>query len=266
MTDVPRPRRPRREQRMERILGMLSSDGAVDVTTIAGELQVSAASIRRDLELLEQQHLLVRTHGGAVAQGVTYELPLRYRSGQHMAEKRAIAAEAATRLPTGRCTLGLTGGTTTTQVARCLLDHPDLTVVTNALNIASDLVVRTNVRLVVIGGVARSESYELVGPLAEATLERVNVDLAFLGVDGVSPDAGFTTHQEMEAHTNAALLARARKVIAVADSTKLGKVTFAPICGLRAVDELITDSAADPDLVDRLRGSGLRVTTVDPKD
>jgi DeoR family transcriptional regulator of aga operon len=243
---------------------VLSAEGAVDVAAVAKDLQVSTASIRRDLEVLEQRQLLVRTHGGAVAQAVTYELPLRYRSRQRLSEKRAIAVEAAARVPKGRCTIGLTGGTTTTQVARCLLDHPELTVVTNALNIASDLVVRTNVRLVVIGGVARSESYELVGPLAESTLELVNVDIAFLGVDGVSPDAGFTTHQEMEAHTNAALLTRSRKVVAVADSTKLGKVTFAPICGLAAVDELITDSAADPALVDRLRESGLRVTTVHP--
>ena len=260
------PRRPRREERMERILAMLGADGAVDVAAIAGDLQVSTASIRRDLEVLEQQHLLVRTHGGAVAQSVTYELPLRYRSSRHLQEKRAIATAAAARVPDGRCTIGLTGGTTTTQVARRLLDHPDLTVVTNALNIASELVVRSNIRLVVIGGVARTESYELVGPLAEATLGRVNVDLAFLGVDGVSPVAGFTTHQEMEAHTNAALLARSRKVVAVADSSKLGKVTFAPICGIEAVDELITDSAADPDLVRRLRESDLRVTIVDPDD
>ena len=264
MTEATRPRRPRREQRMERILGMLSATGTVDVTAIAEDLQVSTASVRRDLELLEQQQLLVRTHGGAVAQSVTYELPLRYRSGRHQDEKRAIAAEAATRVPTGRCTIGLTGGTTTTQVARRLLDHPDLTVVTNALNIASDLVVRPNIRLVVIGGVARTESYELVGPLAEATLERVNVDLLFLGVDGVSPDAGFTTHHEMEAHTNAALIGRAGRVVAVADSTKIGNVTFAPICPMDAVDELITDSAADPDMVDRLREAGLQVTIVTP--
>jgi DeoR family transcriptional regulator of aga operon len=264
MTDTMRPRRPRREERLERILSLLSAEGAVDVAAIAEELRVSTASIRRDLQVLEQRHLLMRTHGGAVARGVTYELPLRYRSGQRLPEKRAIAAEAATRVPEGRCAIGLTGGTTTTQVARCLLDRPELTVVTNALNIASDLVVRTNVRLVVIGGVARSESYELVGPLAQATLEMVNVDIAFLGVDGVSPDTGFTTHQEMEAHTNAALIARSRKVVAVADSTKLGKVTFAQICGVAEVDELITDSAADAELVDRLRDSGLQVTLVPP--
>jgi DeoR family transcriptional regulator, aga operon transcriptional repressor len=264
MTDTTRPRRPRREQRLERILSLLSTEGAVDVAAIAEELQVSTASIRRDLEVLEERHLLMRTHGGAVAQGVTYELPIRYRSGQCLVEKRAIAAEAAGRVPEGRCVIGLTGGTTTTQVARCLLDHPGLTVVTNALNIASDLVVRTNVRLVVIGGVARTESYELVGPIAEATVKLMNIDIAFLGVDGVSPDAGFTTHQEMEAHTNAALLVRSRRVVAVADSTKLGKVAFAPICGLADVDELITDSGADRELVDRLRDSGLRVTTVPP--
>lgn len=262
MSELLRPRRQPRQQRLDRILALLSTERAISVTAIAAELGVSTASIRRDLEVLEQQHLLERTHGGAIAQGVSYELPLRYKSGRNEPQKRAIAAEAASRVTSARSTVGLTGGTTTTEVARCLLDHPDLTVVTNALNIASELVVRTNVRLVVTGGVARTQSYELVGPLAEASLSRVNVDVAFLGVDGVSVDAGFTTHQEMEAHTNSALLQRATKVIAVADSSKLGKISFAQICSLKRVDELITDWAADPNLVADLRNAGLAVTIV----
>jgi DeoR family transcriptional regulator of aga operon len=262
VSDSVRPRRQPREQRLDRILALLSAERAISVTAIAAELNVSAASIRRDLELLEQQHLLERTHGGAIAQGVSYELPLRYRSGRNEPQKRAIAAEAATRVPADRSTVGLTGGTTTTEVARCLLEHPDLTVVTNALNIASELVVRTNVRLVVTGGVARTQSYELVGPLAEASLGRLNLDVAFLGVDGVSVDAGLTTHQEMEAHTNGVLLQRAARVIATADSSKLGKVSFAQICSLTRVDELITDWSADPELVANLRDAGLAVTIV----
>lgn len=265
MSDPLRPRRSRREQRLDRILAMLGTDGAVEVGAIAAELQVSAASIRRDLELLEQKRLLTRTHGGAIAQGISYELPLRYRSGQNEPQKKAIAAEAATRVPEGRTTVGLTGGTTTTEVARCILGHPELTVVTNALNIASEVVVRPNVRLVVTGGVARTESYELVGPVAEASLAGINLDIAFLGFDGVSPQAGFTTHQEMEGHTNAALLGRANRVVAVADSRKLGKVTFAQICSLSTVDELITDWLAAPEIVAELESTGLQVTQVEPQ-
>jgi DeoR family transcriptional regulator, aga operon transcriptional repressor len=266
MADTDRPRRPRREQRLDKIMSALSAEGSIDVTTLAVQLNVSAASIRRDLDLLEQQRLLRRTHGGAVAQGISYELPVRYRSGQQEEQKRAIAKLAATRVPEGRRTVGLTGGTTTTEVARCLLDHQDLTVVTNAINIASELVVRRNVRLVVTGGVARSQSYELVGPLAEASLSGLNLDVAFLGFDGASAQAGFTTHQEMEAHTDRALLTRARKVIAVGDSTKLGKVTFAQICQLNDVDELITDAKADPEVLAGLEAAGLRVSMVRPTD
>ena len=158
--------------------------------------------------------------------------------------------------------VGLTGGTTTTEVARVLVDRHRLTVVTNALNIASGLAVRPNLKLVVTGGVARAESYELVGPIAEASLEGLNLDIAFLAVDGISPHAGLTTHHEIEAGTDHALLERASKVIVVADSSKIGKVAFARICLLAEVDELITDDEADPDDLTALQESGMGVTTV----
>ena len=152
--------------------------------------------------------MLTRTHGGAVAQGVLYELPLRYKSGRHQEEKKRIAAEAASRVADG-VAIGLTGGTTTTEVARAVIDRQRLTVVTNALNIASELAIRPNLKLVVTGGYARPESYELVGPLAEQALAGLNLDVVFLGVDGISPTAGITTHHEVEAHTNLALIERA---------------------------------------------------------
>lgn len=253
-------RRAPRQKRFDRILALLSTEGSVTVTAIANELNVSSASIRRDLALLEQQRLLVRTHGGAVAHGVTYELPLRYRAGRQELEKRQIAAEAATRVNGDRSTVGLTGGTTTTEVARCLLHHKNLTIVTNALNIASELVVRPNVKLVVTGGVARTQSYELCGPIGEAALSGLNLDVAFVGVDGISAEAGFTTHHEVEAHTNRVLLGRARYVVVVADSTKIGRVAFSRICSFDDVHELITDRGADPADVRALEHAGLHVT------
>lgn len=251
----------RRAERLSEILERLSSGGTLAVSELCRDLGVSAATIRRDLETLEEQRLLVRTHGGAVAQGVTYELPLRYKTARHQEEKRRIARAAAERVADGMA-VGLTGGTTTTEVARAITDRQGLTVVTNALNIASELAIRPNLKLVITGGVARSESYELVGPLAEASLAELNLDVVFLGVDGISPEAGLTTHHDIEAHTNLALIDRARLVVAVADSSKIGKVAFARICPVDRVHELITDVDADLSVLAALREAGVRITSV----
>jgi DeoR family transcriptional regulator, aga operon transcriptional repressor len=247
--------------RLSAILEELSDGGTVGVAELRERLGVSAATIRRDLELLEQQRLLTRTHGGAVAQGVSYELPLRYKSGRHQEEKRRIAAAAAARVPDGAA-IGLTGGTTSTEVARALVDRQRLTVVTNALNIASELAIRPNLKLVVTGGFARSESYELVGPLAEQALAGLNLDVVFLGVDGIASDTGLTTHHEVEAHTNLALIERAGRVIVVADASKIGRTAFARICPVERVHELITDAGADPAELARIAEAGVAVTEV----
>lgn len=248
-------------ERLGAILERLSADGTISVAELAQSFDVSAATIRRDLRLLESQRLLGRTHGGAIPQGVLYELPLRYKSARQHQEKLRIAREAASRVLDGWA-VGLTGGTTTSEVARALVERQRLTVVTNALNIASELAVRPNLKLVVTGGVARAESYELVGPIAEASLEGLNLDIVFLAVNGISPAAGLTTHHEIEARTNRALVGRARQVIVVADSSKLGAVAFARICELADVGELITDDRADPETLATLEESGLVITTV----
>mgnify|MGYP003694746759 CR=1 FL=1 len=140
--------------------------------------------------------------------------------------------------------VGLTGGTTTTEVARAISDRRGITVVTNALNIAGELAIRADLKLVVTGGTARPESYELVGPVAEQALERLNLDVAFVGVDGISLRRGLTTHHEIEAHTQpdddrTRPIGRGR-----GGQLKLGRVAFAQICALDAVDELITDEDA----------------------
>ena len=251
----------RQSERLSRIVEQLSTNGSVGVGDLAADLGVSSATVRRDLVLLEQQRLLARTHGGAIANGVLFELPLRYRSARRQEQKARIAQVAAERVPEGAA-IGMTGGTTTTECARALSDRRRLTVVTNSLNIASELAVRPNLKLVVTGGVARPESYELVGPLAEGALATLNLDLVLVGVDGISVDEGFTTHHEVEAHTNHALIDRARRVVVVADSSKLGQVAFARICGLDDVDELITDSDAAADEVEAVRAAGLEVTLV----
>jgi DeoR family transcriptional regulator of aga operon len=251
----------RQSERLSAILEELSSNGSVSVAELGKGFGVSLATIRRDLQLLEEQRLVARIHGGAVARGVLYELPLRYKAAQHQEAKARIAGAAAKLVADGT-TVGLTGGTTTTEVARAISEKGGLTVVTNALNIASELAMRLNLKLVVPGGVARAESYELVGPIGEQSLAALNLDLVMVGVDGISIDAGCTTHHEVEAYTNRALIKRARRTIVVADSSKLGRVAFARICSLAEIDALITDQDSDPPELRALQDSEISITRV----
>jgi DeoR family transcriptional regulator of aga operon len=251
----------RQPDRFAAILDRLGDDGSVDVDRLAGALAVSPSTVRRDLRALEERGLLERTHGGAVGPSRAFELPLRVRGGQRRPEKLLIARAAAAMVGDG-ATIGLTGGSTTTEVARQLVDVERLTVVTNAINIAAELAIRPNLRLIVTGGVVRGTSYELVGPLAERGLEGLRVETVFVGVDGVSLEAGFTTFEDVEAQTNLALITRAARVVVVADGSKIGRVTLARICEPSAVHELVTDASADPAVLDALRAAGLRVTVV----
>jgi DeoR family transcriptional regulator, aga operon transcriptional repressor len=247
-------------ERLGRILEQLARDGTVTVADLAADLGVSEATVRRDLQVLGEQRLLERSHGGAVAHGTAHELPVRYRTGRSD-EKRRIA-RAAAELVTDGVAIALTGGTTTTEVARTLAARQGLTVITNALNIAVELAVRPNLKLIVTGGVARSASYELVGSLADATLQGLYVDLAFVGVDGVDAERGLTTQNEVEAATNRALMDRAKRTVVVADASKLGRVAFAEIAGVDRAERLITNTGADTEQIERLRAAGLAVTLV----
>ena len=199
-----------RYRRWNELLELLASAGQLQVEDAAKALDVSAATVRRDFDELAQQQMLTRIRGGAVAKGVNYDLPLRYKSERHPSEKQRIAAVAAGLVRAGQVA-GLNGGTTTTEVARALATRPDLasgapspavTVVTNALNIATELAVRQHIKIVTTGGVARPQSYELTGPLATGVLEQVTLDVAILGVDGIDAVAGATAHHEGEASIN----------------------------------------------------------------
>ncbi|WP_305783461.1 DeoR/GlpR family DNA-binding transcription regulator [Symbioplanes lichenis] len=255
----------RRADRVSSILEQIARKGSVDAGVLAKEFGVSAATIRRDLQTLEDQRLVSRTHGGAVAVEVAYELPVRYRVGQRREAKARIARHVAAQLPRGPLTLGLTGGTTTHLLSRLLAQRVDLTVVTNALNIAAELALRPRLKLIMTGGVSRTQSYELVGPIADQALAGLNMQVAVVGVDGISARGGLTTHDEIEANTNAQMIRRADRVIVVADSSKLDKVCLARICSLSDVGQLVTDDEADPAQVGALRQAGLEVVVTGPE-
>src|SRR5687768_4557389 len=246
----------RRADRVSAILDRVASHGSVDAGHLADEFRVSPATIRRDLQVLEDQRLLSRTHGGAVAVDVAYELPVRYRVGQHREEKALVAQKVAALLPRGPLTLGLTGGTTTHLLARLLAERVDLTVVTNALNIAAELALRPRLKLIMTGGVSRTQSYELVGPIADRTLNGLHMQVAVIGVDGITAAAGLTTHDDVEAHTNATMLRRAAHVIVVADGSKIGRNCLAAIAPMGSAAVLVTDPSADAAELDAIRLAG----------
>jgi DeoR family transcriptional regulator of aga operon len=251
-----------RADRIARILDHVAAAGSADVHQLAALLGVSGATVRRDLQLLDEQGLLQRTHGGAVTGSLNLELPLRHRSGRHQEEKRRIALAAAALVPDG-AVVGMTGGTTVTEVARALCEgrsaERGLTVVTNAVNIAADLIVRPEIRLLVVGGTARSASYALVGPATERMLTQYHLDVAFIGVDGLTATEGCTTYDEMEAATDLAFLRAATRSVVVTDSTKVGKVTFAGICPLADIDDLVTDDDLTEEQEQSLSDAGPRI-------
>jgi DeoR family transcriptional regulator of aga operon len=258
-----------RYARWNALLELLAENGRVSVEEAADRLTVSQATIRRDFDQLAQQQMITRTRGGAVANGVSYDLPLRYKSAKHSAEKQRIG-EAAAALVSPGTVVGLNGGTTMTEVARALAVRPDLngggdgaqlTVVTNALNIANELLVRSRMKIVVAGGVVRPQSYELVGPLGGALLREVTLDVVLLGVDALDPELGAAAHHEGEAAMNSLMVARARRVVIIADSSKLGGHAFARICPIERIETLVTDSGATPDVVRAFRDSGVEVVT-----
>jgi DeoR family transcriptional regulator, aga operon transcriptional repressor len=260
-----------RYERLNAILELVAERGRIDVETLAAELDVSTATIRRDLDHLAQQQFLTRTRGGAVAHSVAYDLPLRYKSARQATEKQRIGKAAADMVEAGMV-IGLNGGTTATEVARAIATRTDLqspaagrravTIVTNAVNIANELTVRPHVKIVVTGGVARPQSYELAGPLATHILEGVSLDVAFLGVDAIDPVSGASAHHEGEANINQLMASRARQVVVVADSSKVGTQAFARIRATDEIDVLITDTAIPDDSRQRFEDLGVKVMLV----
>ena len=192
----------KRSDRMLAMLALLQENGQMSLSSLATELGTSEATIRRDVAVLASQGLLDRTHGGARPIQGSRELPVRLRDGRNQAAKSRIAAAAAKLVPEGKHAIGLSGGTTAAEVLRALHHRTDLTIITNSLSIGLEAAEQGQGRVLIAGGVLRSNSLELVGSLAEATLRLVNVGTALVGVDGLSSSGGLTTHDDIEARTN----------------------------------------------------------------
>jgi DeoR/GlpR family transcriptional regulator of sugar metabolism len=230
-------------QRQERILEEVRERGGARVSDLVELLGVSDMTIRRDIEALASRGLVEKVHGGATAatERAVDEPGFEAKSFRAQPEKEAIAAAAASLVRPGTA-IGVTAGTTTWALARYLRELPELTVVTNSIPVAE--VMRssggTDPNVVLTGGL-RTPSDALVGPVADAAIRSLHVDLLFMGVHGMEEHSGFTTPNLMEAETNRAFVRSARRLAVVADHTKWGVVGLSTMASLRDADILVSD-------------------------
>jgi DeoR family fructose operon transcriptional repressor len=245
-------------ERRRKIIDILESDDRAQVGELAERFGVSESTIRRDLQLLSENGVVERTHGGVLPPS-RFEPSFGQKETERRSEKRAIARIAASLVEPG-LTVFLDGGTTTLELARILRSRTDITVASNSVPIAVELA--NHPRLILTGGSVKESTLALVGPIAERSIEEMHVDIAFIGMNGVSATAGFTTPTWEEAATKARMVRAGRVAVVVADSSKLGLVTFAHVAQLDEVDLLITDWAASSSEIDALRSAGLEVQLV----
>lgn len=260
-----------RAQRWQELLRLIAEHGRLSVPDAAAALHISQATIRRDFALLAEAQLVTRTHGGVVATAMAYALPgRRHRDLAHTVN--LIALTAAGQVEPGQV-VGLSGRRTAIAVARQLGSRRDLadprrpdqtiTVVTNTLTIATDLVLRPHLSAVCLGGVARAGSVQLTGSITLHALENYWLDVLFLDMDGLHPCAGVTAADGDDATVWTKMVQRAQRVVAVVTGCRIGRRALAHVCPVNDVDHVITDASADAAVLTELRRAGVRVDVVD---
>jgi DeoR family transcriptional regulator, aga operon transcriptional repressor len=250
------------EERRRSILEILKREGRVLVLDLARRFETSQVTIRKDLEGLHAHGLIHRTHGGALParEGALEDPTLREKEKLHHQEKLRIAAAAARTVQEGQVVI-LDSGTTTTEIARALRHFRNLTIVTNAVNIAAELS-GTTVEVILTGGTLRKNSFSLVGPIAEETLHRLHADLLFLGVDGFDVHYGLSTPNLLEAKVNRVMVEISKRKVAVCDSSKFGRRSLSLIAHTSVLDEVLTDRRAPKTDTRALKKAGIQVTLV----
>jgi len=255
------------EVRQGRIRSYVNEHEFVRVSDISERFGISEVTARADLSALEDRGYVRRVHGGAVPRQVhRAERPFDLTEDRPVADLAHLGAAGAAKVRPGDAVL-IDVGTTTTALARALVARSELSevsVFTNGLTIALELEAAfPRVTVVVTGGTLRPMQHSLVNPLGETILEGINASIAFIGCNGVDPIGGITNINLPEAEIKRRFVAAARKRVVLADGRKLGVVELVQVCAIDDVDELITDSRADPDVVDRIRDLGVEVTVVE---
>jgi DeoR/GlpR family transcriptional regulator of sugar metabolism len=251
-----------------KIIQIIAIKGSVKVSELSKEFGVTEETIRRDLEKLEKEGYLKRTHGGAVCleADVYNEVPYQIRSVRNVKEKKLIGEVAAGMIEPGDVII-LDASTTALQVASIIKKNglKDVTVLTNAINVALKLANQPKITLICTGGILREQSLSFVGPLAEKNLQNYYVKKAFISCKGVSLAAGLTDADELQAKLKSEMIKISQKVYLLADHDKFEKTAFAPVAPITAVYNLITDEGTPVDMLEKYIEAGIEVIVAQEK-
>jgi len=245
--------------RRNEIVRMVNTNGRAKVEELSRHFNVSTVTIRNDLNYLEERGLIHRAYGGALTRKeVAFDPTLIEKAKLHAEEKKRIGARAAEMVFDGDSII-LDSGTTTIEIAKGLRDRRDLTVMTNAINIATELAGLPGVTVMLTGGTLREKSFSLVGPNAELALKAFYFDKLFLGVDGLDAESGLTTPNVLEARLNRVMIEMSRETIVVVDSSKFGRRSLSLIAPLDGIHSIITDSGISGEYRDILAERHIKV-------
>ncbi len=250
-------------QRREKILDLITEDGHATVVQLSKLFKVTEVTIRQDLEKLEKKGFIVREHGGAYLKNIGLNVKnIVLQNQDHLSEKAAIARKALEHINDGD-TIILDSGSTTTEIAKLITNFKNLTVITNALNIALVLGMIPEINLVVTGGEFKAPTLSLTGQKAADFFQGLHVDKLFLATAGITLKSGLTYPSISDIVVKRAMIKSANEVYLVADSSKVGKSSFASLGALSLIDFLITDSnISEADIV-MLKENDIKIIIAD---
>jgi DeoR/GlpR family transcriptional regulator of sugar metabolism len=270
--NVPAPAAPGdvfARERQDDIARLIEEHGRVRVRHLAARYHVSAVTIRKDLAILETEGTLVRTHGGAIAgRSRAPEPAFDLRERLQQAEKGWIGAAAAALVSDGE-SIVMDASTTALAVARQLRERggwSQLTVITNGLRLASELAGSPGVTVLMLGGRVRWEALSVVGQLGDGLFDRINVQTAFVGAAGFTLDSGLSDATDEEAQIKRAMVAAARRIVAIVDHTKWEHAAFATFCVTKDIDLVLTDDQAPAAMLAALRSRAIDVRLTSASD
>lgn len=253
------------DQRRTRISAMVREASRASVDELAAALNISRETVRRDLALLSERGLLRKVHGGAVNFQTARESPLDDRRGTALPEKRAIAAAAAGLFQPGDSLL-IDAGSTTTLFAEALGKVGGFSVISNSLAVAAELWKAPHKSEVyVLGGRYQGDGQELLGPLTVEQIRSVRADHAVLTIGGMDDEGNCMDFNAEETFVARAMIASAREVTVIADSSKLGRHALFQVCGVDKIDRLVTNHEPPQPMVELLRSAGVELVTVSTK-
>jgi len=249
------------EERLEKILALFEKDNRLVTKDLPEKFNTTSVTIRKDLAILEQRGLLKRTHGGAIRTKKLYPgLALNEKEKINLEEKTRIAKKAASLISKGD-TIILDSGSTTSLLAKEIKNLQGITVITNAINIANELL-HSDIEVILIGGLLLKQTSTMFGPLADVALRKITADKLFMGVDGIDFEVGLTTPNIQEAETSRVMMEISGEVIVVVDSSKFGRRSLGVISKVNEVNKIITTKKLTDSEVEKLNKSNVEIIIV----